>query len=157
MAHIYIYIYTYIPNAFHLDFKLFLLLVKSSPCSVSGSVVSDSLQSLECSLPGTPVHAILQVRIQEWVTILFSSWNLTEGKSWLHLFDLKERPIEVVSVCGNPRSSRLRIWSLVGCLMIRFTNVISFLTGLHGWCPCSDPLVVQSPISIYYSTEWLCT
>ena len=33
--------------------------------------------SMDCSLPGSSVHGILQVRILEWVTIPFSS-----GSSW---------------------------------------------------------------------------
>ena len=37
---------------------------------VSHSVMSNSL--LDCSLPGAPVHRILQARILEWVAIPFS-------------------------------------------------------------------------------------
>ena len=37
--------------------------------SVSRSVMSDSLQPLDCSLPGSSVHGILQTRILEWVAI----------------------------------------------------------------------------------------
>ena len=33
---------------------------------------------MECSLPGSSVHGILQARLLEWVTILFS-----RGSSWL--------------------------------------------------------------------------
>ena len=39
---------------------------------VSCSIVSDSLRPLDCSLPGSPVHEILQARILEWVAIPFS-------------------------------------------------------------------------------------
>ena len=35
-------------------------------------VVSDSLQPMDCSLPGSSVHGILQARILEWVAIPFS-------------------------------------------------------------------------------------
>ena len=35
--------------------------------SVSHSVVSDSLQPMDCSPPGSSVHGILQARILEWV------------------------------------------------------------------------------------------
>ena len=37
--------------------------------SVSCSVVSDSCDPMDCSLPGSSVHGILQARIQEWVAI----------------------------------------------------------------------------------------
>ena len=45
--------------------------VKSS-VKWSGSVVSDSLQPMNYSLPGSLVHGILQARILEWVAISFS-------------------------------------------------------------------------------------
>ena len=44
---------------------------------VSYSVMSDSLQPLDCSLPGSSVHGILQARILEKVAIFFS-----RGSSW---------------------------------------------------------------------------
>ena len=40
--------------------------------SVSHSVVSNSLQPMDCSPPGSSVHGILQARILEWVAIPFS-------------------------------------------------------------------------------------
>ena len=36
-------------------------------CVLSHSVVSDSLQTQDCSPPGSSVHGILQARILEWV------------------------------------------------------------------------------------------
>ena len=43
------------------------------PCSTkSHSVVSDSLQPVDCSPPSPSVHGILQARILEWVAISFS-------------------------------------------------------------------------------------
>ena len=41
------------------------------------SVMSDSLQPVNCSPPGPSVHGILQARILEWVAISFS-----RGSSW---------------------------------------------------------------------------
>ena len=38
----------------------------------SSSVVSGSLQPMDCSLPGSSVHGILQARILEWVAVPFS-------------------------------------------------------------------------------------
>ena len=40
--------------------------------SVSHSVMSDSLHSMDCSPPGSSVHGILQARILEWIPISFS-------------------------------------------------------------------------------------
>ena len=45
--------------------------------SVSYSVLSNSLQSSDCSPPGSSVHGLLQVRILEWIAVFFSrasSW-----------------------------------------------------------------------------------
>ena len=38
----------------------------------SHSVVSDSCDPMNCSLPGSSVHGILQASIQEWVAFFFS-------------------------------------------------------------------------------------
>ena len=48
----------------------FFLLALVYMC-VSCPVVSNSA-TMDCSLPGSSVHGILQARILEWVTILFS-------------------------------------------------------------------------------------
>ena len=39
---------------------------------VSHSVMPDSLDPVDCSLPGSSVHRILQARILEWVASSFS-------------------------------------------------------------------------------------
>ena len=39
---------------------------------VSQTVMSDSLYCMDCSLPGSSVHGILQARIRDCVTIPFS-------------------------------------------------------------------------------------
>ena len=38
-------------------------------CLLSGSVVSDSSDPMDCSPPGSSIHGILQARILEWVAI----------------------------------------------------------------------------------------
>ena len=38
----------------------------------SRSVVSDSLQPMDCSLPGSSVHGIFQAIVLEWIAISFS-------------------------------------------------------------------------------------
>ena len=45
--------------------------------SVSHSVMSSSLQPMDCSLPGSSVHGISQARILEWVAVSYS-----RGSSW---------------------------------------------------------------------------
>ena len=46
--------------------------------SVSQSVMSNSCDPMDCSLPGSSVHGILQARILEWVSVSYS-----RGSSWL--------------------------------------------------------------------------
>ena len=41
-------------------------------CALSCSVVSDSCDPIDGSLPGSSVHWILQARIPEWVAVSFS-------------------------------------------------------------------------------------
>ena len=41
-------------------------------CALSHSVVSDSCDPIDCSLPGSSVHGILQARILDGVVISFS-------------------------------------------------------------------------------------
>ena len=41
-------------------------------CHLSPSVMSNSFNPTDCSLPGSSVHEILQARILEWVAIPFS-------------------------------------------------------------------------------------
>ena len=40
--------------------------------------MSDSFRPMDCSLPGSAVHGILQARILEWVAIPFSGGNLPD-------------------------------------------------------------------------------
>ena len=51
------------------------------------SVVSNSLWSMDYSLPGSSVHGISQARILEWVAIFFS-----RGSSWLRDWTRPESP-----------------------------------------------------------------
>ena len=59
-VYIYIYIYIYI----------YCVYMKSE--SVSHSVMSDSLEPMDCSPTGSYAHGILQARILEWVATPFS-------------------------------------------------------------------------------------
>ena len=42
----------------------------------SRSVVSDSSDSMDCSLPGSSVHGIFYSKVLEWVAIAFSVWKV---------------------------------------------------------------------------------
>ena len=49
--------------------------------SVSRSVVSDSCDPMDCCLPGSSVHGILQARIPAWVAISFSRGSF-QPRDW---------------------------------------------------------------------------
>ena len=51
---------------------LFRIFIVCRYICVSCSVVSYSLQPMDCSLPGSCVHGVLQARVLEWVAITFS-------------------------------------------------------------------------------------
>ena len=60
----------------HLHQSLYLR-IKSLTYVLSHSVMSSSCESIDCSLPGSSLHGILQARMPEWVAISFS-----RGSSW---------------------------------------------------------------------------
>ena len=58
----------------------FYLLYRKGPyhsvvCVLSHSAVSESLQPMDCSLPGSSVYGIPQAGILEWVAV---SWDLSD-------------------------------------------------------------------------------
>ena len=40
-------------------------------CVFSSSIVSNSYNTMECSLPGSSVHVIIQARILDWLAVFF--------------------------------------------------------------------------------------
>ena len=66
----------------HLDY---LTSMQSGNESVSRTVMSDSLQPMNCSLPGSSIHGILQARIIEWVAISFSRGS-SRPRDQTHIF-----------------------------------------------------------------------
>ena len=53
--------------------------------AVSCSVMSDSLDSRDCNLPGSSVHGISQTRILEWVATSFSRVSsLPRDQAWAY-------------------------------------------------------------------------
>ena len=51
-------------------------------CVLSHSVVSDSLELMDCSPPGSSVHEILQVRTLERVAISFPRGRISYIGKW---------------------------------------------------------------------------
>ena len=63
--------------------KLFAKYVCNVLCSVT-SVMSDSLRPMDCCLPGSSVHGILQARVLEWVAMP-SSRGSSQPRNWTHI------------------------------------------------------------------------
>ena len=55
--------------------------VSYSACMISHSRHTDSLQSHDCSPPGSSVHGIFQARVLEWV-VMPSSWGSSRPTNW---------------------------------------------------------------------------
>ena len=61
------------PSGLAIPFSWDWVMFSDPPLSLSSRlVVSDSCDPVDCSLPGSSVHGILQARILEWVAISYS-------------------------------------------------------------------------------------
>ena len=58
--------------------------------SISHSVVSNSLQPMDYSPPGSSVHGILQARILEWVAVS-SSRGSAQPRDWTHVSRIADK------------------------------------------------------------------
>ena len=79
---------------------------------VSCSVVSDSLQPIDCSPPGPSVHRILQARTLEWVATFFSKRNYRKKVKSLSRVQLFATPWSVANQAPpSMEFSRQEYWS----------------------------------------------
>ena len=91
---------------------------KSENQSASHSVVSSSSPPMDCSPPGSSVHATLQARILEWVAISFS-----RGSSWS-----RDRTwVSCISCIGR---QILYCWATCEVLPIGYTTLLETLANL---------------------------
>ena len=90
--------------------------------SESHSVMSNSLCPLDCSLPGSSVHGVLQARTLEWVAIPFSrgpswprDWTRSLALKCYYEKSLTERAEEMFSYIEHnfPRDCKLQIHVLL--------------------------------------------
>ena len=68
----------------------------------SHQVMADSCEPMDCSLPGSSVHGILQARILEWVAISFS-----RGSSWPGDWTCISRIDRLILYCCASREAQL--------------------------------------------------
>ena len=64
-------------------------------------IVSNSLQSMDYNLPGSPVHGIFQARILEWVAISFSRGSF-QPRDQTPAWEADSVPL---SYLGNPKTT----------------------------------------------------
>ena len=87
----------------------------------SRSVVSDSSDPMDCSLPGSSIHGIFQAKVLEWVAIAFSIivlyhfvlYNVLCGEWRFH---------HLIKISSNPHPQFFHILS-------RFKHLLKFSTG----------------------------
>ena len=144
--YIYIYIYIYIALC-HIQVKLWRKRVAQSCPTLCDPV--------DCSLPGSSVHGILQARILEWVAISFS-----RGSSWLRdqtqvshiagrcftLWITKEAPTSDSGLKNSLAVQDTRVWPLVWedprsrewqPTPVFFPGILHGQRSLVGCSPCS--------------------
>ena len=90
-------------------------------CMLKHLVVSDSLQPLDCSLPGSSVHGISQARILEWVAIS-SSKGTSQPRD--------QTRVSCVSCSGR---RILCHWVTQGSPVTLLQNVERLKRALHPW------------------------
>ena len=57
--------------------------------------------AMDCSLPGSSIHGIFQVRVLEWVAIAFSEVGLDDAKAFGQVFSNPGFPISKNQWLGN--------------------------------------------------------
>ena len=80
-----------LPRHLHWIWNYFQRTVFSWPISESKSHLDVSLwKSVDCTLPGSSVHGILQARILEWVTVPFSRGS-SQPRDWTQVSHIAGR------------------------------------------------------------------
>ena len=113
---------------------------------------------MDCSLPGSSVHRILQARILEWVAISFSrasSWP----KDWTQVSCIAGRFFTVWATQGSPLGSALNICQILDHCRARQIRTfrcpgLSFASRLSLW---RSLLIFYSHYNKLSQAQWLKT
>ena len=107
---------------------------------VSYQVVSNSYDPMDCSLPGSSIHGILQARILEWVAISFSRESSQPKNRTLGLLHCRQILYRLSSKGGNGDQClyywkfQLSLLELIWVLNTYVTNhMINFSDLLLPW------------------------
>ena len=77
--------------------------------------MSDSCDPVDCNLPGSSAHGILQARILEWVAISFSNSSV-----WPLGYDQHQQegaPRERLLLAVRKTSPKLKLWTSEVCIV----------------------------------------
>ena len=73
----------------------------------SCSVVSNSCDPVDCSLPGSSAHGILQARILEWAAISFSTVRLYGPLKKFHTKNPNKVPQMLAVICLDGKTTAI--------------------------------------------------
>ena len=102
------FIYTHTHTYIHTHAQIIYIISELLLLLLSHSVVPDSLHPIDCSPPGSSVHAIFQVRILAWAAISSSkgsSWNRDQS----HIFCASYIRRQILYHCTSWKADNLRV------------------------------------------------
>ena len=84
----------------------------------SWSVLSDSCDHMDCSLPGSFIHGIFQARVLEWVAISFSRGSF-QSKDWTQVSLIAGRHSTVWATNASQRAHLFRELAVL-CILLSY-------------------------------------
>ena len=91
-------------------------------------VMSDSLQPMDCSLPGSSIHGIFQARVLEWGAFAFSTWKWTQRKGKQSWKVVRTNPDDIVCMPISS-STYFESFSVMLANIFRLCLVFKFLAA----------------------------
>ena len=101
-------------------------------CMLSHSVMSSSLQPLDCSLPGSSIHGVLHARKLEWVSI---SYSIVRPSEILYCFEKgKEKSCPFTGHGGERGLLITAVFRMLWCqLVLSLAGMVAFLVNTFYW------------------------
>ena len=124
---------------------------------VSLSVVCNSLQPMDCGLPVSFVHGILQARILEWAAISFSrewTWVSCTADRLFTVWATREASFYVYTSYFI-----IRKVSKIGIEVLGFNGICKFhcsIKDILNWNQCFSPPASAKKSTVITGTVWCC-
>ena len=118
--------------------------------------MSDFCDPMDCSLPGSSVHEILQARILEWVAIPFSRRS-SQPRDWTQVYCIAGRFLTIWAVLSSVVSNSLWPYGLQHARLACPTPTPwarSNSCPSSQWCHPFHPLSFPSPPTFNLSQHW---